>query len=103
MQVQTRQGGGHFEDAVGRSISGRPFESMAGVMSFPSTPHLPPILPIRIDASIQGEWRLFPWLVARDFMSENSQKRSIMQPHVAVPWAGLNPKNPMIQEAHDYP
>ena len=40
MQIQWRQGGGHFKDIVGRLISDRPSESMAAIMSFWSSPHL---------------------------------------------------------------
>ena len=43
MQIRSHQGGGHFKDVVGRPISGRPSESMAGVMGFWSSPHLPPV------------------------------------------------------------
>ena len=56
--------------------------------------HLIRRLPTRIAATIQEERRLFLWLAARDFASEIHQKRSVLQPHVAVSRAGLEPQEP---------
>ena len=67
---------------------------MTGVISFHLTPHLPQHTD-KIAAAIQGEQQIFPWLVAQDFTSKNLQKRSVLQPLVTVPSAGLE-----LQEPH---
>ena len=36
-----RQGSGHIGNIIGRAIRGRPHQSMAGIMDFPLTLHLP--------------------------------------------------------------
>ena len=40
-QIRCRQQGGHLDDVIGRSISGRPHEPMAKAVGFHSKPHLP--------------------------------------------------------------
>ena len=56
--------------------------------------HLICHLPIEIAAAIQGERRPFHGQVHRDFTSQHHQKRSVLQPLLAVPHVGLEPQDP---------
>ena len=46
----------------------------------------------RIAAAIEGEPRLFSWLVARDFMGKTHQKRPLLQPPLPGPYVGFEPQ-----------
>ena len=46
----------------------------------------------RIAAAIEGEPRLFSWLVARDFIGKIHHKRSMLQPLLPGPYVGFKPQ-----------
>ena len=51
-------------------------------------------LMIRSAAALEGVWRPFRGQVSCDLMSQRHQKRSVLQPLVAIPSAGLEPQRP---------
>ena len=80
------------DDVVGHPISGRPCGSTEGVVGFPLTPHSPPT-----DKNSCHNTRraaAIPMVGGSWFHKQESPKRSMLQPHVMILRAGLEPQDP---------
>ena len=78
------------DDIVGRPISGRPCGLTEGSWAFERA--IIRHQRKRIAAAIEGEPRLFSWLVARVFTGKPYQKRSMLQQLLPGPYVGFEPQ-----------
>ena len=82
MKIQRRQGGSHFEDVLAAWSAADHLNQCSGSWAFDWA--LIYHLMIRIATAIQKVRRLSHGQMACDFMSQHHQKRSVLQPLLAV-------------------